>query len=237
MKASRLRALRYLVGVVFTIGIVEACSSDDPPTALIYDGPADLDISRISLSQGNVLDGGSTELACDSKLAVALSVQNWDLRPPGLCPTSQCGRVRVQLSGASDFIWLTQESASTGLTLDLSRFRSADADPQLVAGTYTVSAELIDDAGNPYNPGDGGKGSAAKQFRLDLPTSCGSSGGASPGTGNAGAAGESGAAGAGEGGASLSAGGSAGANDGAGAAGEAAGGSSGAAPLAGAAGE
>lgn len=212
MKASRARALRYLVGVALTMGIIEACSGDDASSPIVFNEPASLKINSISLDKGDALDGGSTELACDYKIGVELEVDDVYLRPPGTCQISQCGRVLLELlDSSSSKPWIKQEYASAGITLDLSQFAAPNAARPLVAGTYTLSVELIDDAGNPYNTGDGGKGSAERSFELALPSQCGSAGGGSSGmggaAGEAGSSGEGGAAGSsGEAGSSGSAG-------------------------------
>jgi hypothetical protein len=181
---TRSRAVRYLVGIALTMSVAFACSDDPATIPTGFDEPASLDISSVSLSTGNVLDGGSTQLSCDKNLAISLAIENWDLRPPGACPVTQCGRVRLQLSdGSGSYASPAIERASLGVTFPI--------DPP-VSGTYTLTADLIDDAGNPYNPGDGGKGSAQVSFRLNLPTNCEANGGTG-GTGGTGA--EAGAAG------------------------------------------
>jgi uncharacterized membrane protein YgcG len=217
------------------MGIAFACSSDPAPIPAGFDGPACTFIAKISLGEGNVLErkqdpavvgsckpvdetaSGSTALACDHTIGIEVHIENWDLRQPGACPVTQCGRLRIELSDSThDKPLITQEFASTGISLDLSSLFPAGGEPQLAAGTYTLSAALIDDAGNPYNAGDLSTGSAQESFQLDLPTNCPIDG--SAGTAGSGAVAEGGAAG-------LA--GRAGASDSAGAAGEAARGSGG----------
>lgn len=207
------------------MSIAFACSNDPAPLPAGFDDPALLCIKGISASTGNLLGGdkalacdekstgsllvpGSPVLACDYQIAIALNVQFWDLRQPGACPVTQCGRVRIRLSDAThDKPLIDREFASAGISLDLSSFFPTGGDPQLAAGTYTLSADLINDAGNPYNPGDAGMGSAQESFQLELPTNCDTADGAAGAGGSPGVVAEGGAAGlAGSAGSSESAG-------------------------------
>ncbi len=191
---STLRTVRFLAAVALTLGVFEACSGDDTAAGVVAAGPASVAISSISLSTGNVLADGSNVLGCDYTIAVGLDLPNWTLAQPGACPVPQCGRVRVTLLEANGTTLLDRLSASAGVSFDVSRYFSGDS--PLPAGTYTVRAELVDDAGNPFNPGDGGKGSEEKQFDLALPASCEMSGtaGAGGGTDTAGEGGSAGSA-------------------------------------------
>jgi hypothetical protein len=188
---STLRAARFLAAVALTLGVFEACSGDDSGTSLTPSGPASVSITSVSLSSGNVLDQGSNVLGCDYAIAVALSLPNWNLAQPGACTVPQCGQVRVTLLKGNGTTLLTRVSASAGAAFDVRPYFKPDDQglTLLPAGTYAVRAELVDDAGNLFNPGDAGNSSEEKEFDLALPSSCDMSG--SAGAGGAGAAGAS----------------------------------------------
>ena len=210
------RALRYLACVTVAIGWVEACSSNDSTTVIVPAGPPTLAITGVSL--GDASD--SPLLACDYTIAVSMEVGNWTLRPPGVCTEPQCGQVRVTLLDAPGGAnLLTQVAASAGVALNVSMLRDT-----LRAGTYTVEAELIDDAGKPFVASDGGNSSASFTFPVILPSVCptagsGGSGGSAAAAGSAGSAESGGAAGSSDGVAGAAAGGSSGASADLGAAG------------------
>lgn len=191
---SALRALRFLGSVATVIAAFEACSGDDAPEALGYPAPPTLSFGAISTGTG------TPQLACDGHLAVTLVLGNWDLRPPGVCTILQCGQVRVSIPD----LGVTRVSASSTVDLDLS---GAD----IAGGDYTLTAELIDDAGKVFAITDGGNSSAEGKTELQpasgsCPPTSGEGG--APGVGgeggSGGAVGEAGTSG--EGGTSAEAG-------------------------------
>jgi hypothetical protein len=189
--------------------VFEACSSDQGATPNPFNEPPTLEISAISLGSGSIGQGGdSSLLACDDTIGITLTLQNWRPEPPGKCgSTPQCGQIRVSLLGADGAVVSSTSSAAVGVNLDVTRFVE---DGTLKAGSYTIQAQLVDDAGGVYPITDGGNSSAERSFTLRLKDGCASgaaganSGGASseggmagmPNLSGAGAGGDSGASGA-----------------------------------------
>lgn len=173
------RTLRCLSCAAILIGAFEACSSNDTNAPSPPPGEVSVDIASISYG-------------CDQRVAVVLSFgPGWTLRPPGLCATSQCGPVRVTLSQSSGSEpLLSRESANGVVDLPVE---------QLQDGDYVVTAQLLDNAGEPVVINDGGSSTAERSVHLMHSMNCdGSAAGAGGmeatgvGTGGAGGSAEDG---------------------------------------------
>jgi hypothetical protein len=187
MRTRALRALTFLGSTLLLLSIFEACSNDDDSSALTVAGPPSISITKLSFASGTVVDGVP---GCGNPIGVALSINNYLLKQPGLCEsTPQCGQVRVTLLKGSDSTALTTKVAvSAGIDLNLAA--------PLEAGSYAIEAELIDDAGKVFTITDAGSSSAQKTFTLNPSVDCPSrvTGAAGASSSDAGAGGLGGAA-------------------------------------------
>ena len=158
------RALTFLGSALLVLAVFEACSNDDSSTSTVA-GPPGISITMLSFGPATVspTDGAP---ACGNPLGVTLSVSNWTLKEPGACAsTPQCGQVRVTLLKSSDSSALaTKVAVSAAVDLHLAR--------ALEAGSYTIEAELIDDAGAVFTITDAGSSSAQESFTLNPSVAC-----------------------------------------------------------------
>ena len=198
------QALKYLGSSLLLLGVFEACSGDDAATPNPFHDPPTLEIASISLGSGSIGQGGdSSVLACDETIGVTLAISNWYAYPLGKCGTTpQCGQIRINLlDGPKGAVLATKTSASVGVDLDVAQLV---ADGKLTAGSYTIQAELVDDAGAVNPVTNGGNKSVEQAFNLTLSDGCpegtpGMGGSSDGGMGGSvelpGASGEGGAAG------------------------------------------
>jgi len=181
-RAPALRALTFLGSTLLVLAVFEACSNDDSSTSTVA-GPPSIAITKLSFGRATVspTDGAP---ACGNPFGVTLSIGNWTMKEPGACEsTPQCGQIRVTLLKSSDSTALaTKVAVSAAVDLNLAK--------ALEAGSYTIEAELIDDAGAVFAITDAGSSSAQKSFTLNPAVDC-PIGAASGGAGAGGAAGAS----------------------------------------------
>ena len=160
-------------------GTVAACSSGDSSTAPEAPiGPAVLQLSQVLGPD------------CQGRVSVVTTLENWTLRAPGVCASApQCGTIRVSLL-ASDQTVISSSTAANATP-------SVVVPAAMLARVASVRVQLIDDAGNVYQVGDGSQDSATSPVTLSPAAGCTGAGNAGGAAGEAagGAASEAGSAG------------------------------------------
>jgi hypothetical protein len=140
-RGTRARVARWAAFATLTLGVVEACSTDDT-TSLGFTGPTNLSITAPA-------DGDSVTLGCDDTLVVQLDLENYKPQPPGLCGTaSQCGSVRVSLlETANGQPLISQLAATAGVQLDLSALVNPKTpEAPSLSQVHFLKVDLLDDA-------------------------------------------------------------------------------------------